>query len=216
MVPYQIISTGSCGNAVVVNQSVLIDCGVPFRDLLGVLKSLKLVLLTHIHGDHFRRATVARLSRERPTVRFGCCQWMVVPLLRAGVPARAIDVLEPDKQYQYGNLCSVEPVSLVHNVPNCGYKLHFHCGKVFYATDTNNLNGISAKHYDLYLVESNFEDSEIQERIAQKQAEGRYAYEQEVLKNHLSKAKCDDFLYRNMSPNSEYIYMHSHVSIKDK
>ena len=47
------IATGSTGNAVVINDSILIDCGVPFKALEPVMKELKLVLLTQVHGDHF-------------------------------------------------------------------------------------------------------------------------------------------------------------------
>ena len=161
MIPYRIISTGSQGNAVIVNDFMLIDCGVPYKSLAKYVPRLKLVLLTHIHSDHFRPSTLRRLSLERPLLRFGCCRWLVSALVKAGVPTSNIDVLEPDVMYGYG-VCNVIPVSLVHNVPNCGYKIHFPAGKVFYATDTNNLNGIVARHYDLYMIEANYEDAEIQ------------------------------------------------------
>ena len=100
---------------------------------------------------------------------------------------------------------------LVHNVPNCGYKVHFPSGKAIYATDTNNLNGVQALGYDLYLIEANYRDEDIQAKIAEKKAAGQYAYEMQVLKNHLSEAKCNDFLVRNMQANSVYIPMHVHV-----
>lgn len=44
---YKIISTGSKGNAVVVDGCILIDCGVPFRRLESVYRDLDAVLLTH-------------------------------------------------------------------------------------------------------------------------------------------------------------------------
>jgi glyoxylase-like metal-dependent hydrolase (beta-lactamase superfamily II) len=68
---YNIISTGSQGNAVVVNNHILIDCGVTFKTLKGVYKDLQIVLLTHIHTDHFKPKTLKRLAQERPTLRFG-------------------------------------------------------------------------------------------------------------------------------------------------
>ena len=36
---YNIISTGSKGNAVVINGRILIDCGVPFKALEPVIKT---------------------------------------------------------------------------------------------------------------------------------------------------------------------------------
>lgn len=207
---YHIVSTGSKGNAVVINDIVLIDCGVPFKALEPFYRSLKLVLLTHIHGDHFNRSTIRRLARERPTLRFGCCRWLVEPLLSIGVSTSNIDVLDFGIMYGYG-LFNVIPVPLVHDVPNCGYKIHFPSGKLFYATDTNSLNGITANHYDLYMIEANFEEDVIREKIAAKKAAGEYAYERRVLRTHLSKEKADDFIYRNIGPNSKYVYLHCHV-----
>jgi Cft2 family RNA processing exonuclease len=209
MIPYHIISTGSQGNAVILHDHILIDCGVSYHAIDPFVPQIKLVLLTHIHGDHFRPSTLHRLSAERPTVRFACCRWLVSPLLAAGIPSRSIDALEPDVTYDY-RICRITPIALIHNVPNCGYKIHFPEGKVFYATDTNNLNGIVAKNYDLYMVEANYEDAEIQARIAEKREAGEYAYEMQVLKNHLSKAKCDDWIYQNIGQNGEYVYLHGH------
>ena len=70
--------------------------------------------------------------------------------------------------------------------------------------------GITAKNYDLYMIECNYEDEEIRDRIRQKEAQGIYAYEYHVLENHLSKQKCDEFLVKNAGPKSRYIYMHQH------
>lgn len=209
MIEYQVISTGSEGNAVLINRAILIDCGVSFRALEPFIKELRLVLLTHIHGDHFKASTIRRLAFERPLVRFAACEWLMAPLVDAGVRTRQIDLLKVGSLYDYG-IAKVVPVPLVHDVPNCGYKLHLPGGKMLYATDTNNLNGISAPNYDLYMVESNYEDQEIQQRIADKRANGQYAYEYRVLGTHLSKQKCDDFFYRNLGPTSELIYMHKH------
>jgi hypothetical protein len=207
---HHVISTGSQGNAVVINHSILVDCGVPFKAIKPFYRDLKLALLTHIHSDHFNSTALRLVSQERPTLRFGCCRWLVEPLLSAGVEASNIDVFEPGVMYGYG-ICNVIPFKLFHNVPNCGYKIHFPAGKVIYATDTQNLNGISARHYYLYMIEANHDEAEIMQKIADKKAAGEYAYEQQVIKNHLSKNKCNDFIYKNAGPRSEYVYLHCHV-----
>ena len=90
---YNIISTGSHGNAVVLQDIILIDCGVTFKALQEVYKALKIVLLTHIHTDHFNPTTIRTLARERPTLRFACCEWLVKDLVNAGVDKRNIGVL---------------------------------------------------------------------------------------------------------------------------
>ena len=210
MVRYNIISSGSQGNAVILNDAVLIDCGVPYKQLAPYVPKLKLVLLTHIHSDHFCKRTLRRLAAERPTLRFGCCRWLASPLVAAGVPERQIDLLKPRVMYGYG-LCNVIPFELTHNVPNCGYKVHFGNGKVIYATDTNNLDGIQAIGYDLYLIEANYNDEDIRRRIKEKRMAGQFAYEEQAFRNHLSEAKCTEFLLRNMRGNGIAIPMHVHV-----
>lgn len=215
-IKYNIISTGSDGNAVIINDYILIDCGVPFKVLKPYYKKLKLILLTHIHSDHFNKTTIKRLAAERPTLRFGCGRWLAEPLVACGVDKRNIDILEPDINNDYGP-CYVIPVQLVHNVPNFGYKIHFaKGGKMIYATDTNNLNGVSAWHYDLYMIEANYEDEEISERISRKKETGEYIHEYGAMKNHLSKKKCDEFIYKNIGANGQYVYMHTHKEDVEK
>lgn len=206
---YNIISTGSDGNAVVVNDFILIDCGVSFRALSAVAKQLKLVLLTHIHTDHFNAVTIHRLAAERPTLRFACCEWLLSDLISCGVNPKNIDLLKAGQIYSYGAF-KVSPVMLYHDVPNCGYRIFFGTERAVYITDTTTVQGISAKNYDLYLVEANYSENEVQERIKSKETLGQYVYEYRVLKTHLSKEECDEWLIENMSDNSEYVYLHQH------
>lgn len=214
MMNYNIISTGSKGNAVVLNDYILIDCGVYFKDLIDVYNDLKIVLLTHQHGDHFNKSTIRRLAKERPTLRFACCEWLVPLLVECNVSKRNIDVLEIGKIYDY-KAFKVSPIKLYHDVPNCGYRLFFGEKKAIYATDTHTLEGISAKEYDLYLVEANYENEELQERIKAKLESGQYCYELNVENRHLSKEQADEFLVENMGANSNYIYLHGHIDKSD-
>ena len=208
---YKIISTGSKGNAVVINDAILIDCGVPYKRLEPVAKGLKLVLLTHIHGDHFKPKTVVALHRERPTLRFGCCVWMVEPLLDAGVDSRMIDVFQPGVTYVYGARLEISPVALTHNVHNCGYRIRENGEDLFYATDTGTLDGIEAKGYDLYLVEANHTKADLEARMEKKLAEGKFSYEIAAAQNHLSREQAEDWLYQQMGPNSRYAFLHQHI-----
>lgn len=210
---YNIISTGSQGNAVVVDEIILIDCGVSFKALKDVYKELQIVLLTHIHADHFKRSTIKRLAKERPTLRFGCCDWLANELVEAGVSWRNIDVFEIGKVYDY-EVFKVSPVKLYHNVPNCGYRLFTNGEKGIYATDTGHLQGITAKGYDLYMIEANYTDDDLQERINAKLEAGEYCYELNVANRHLSHEQASEWLMENMSFHSEYVFLHQHQSKK--
>lgn len=207
---YKIISSCSTGNAVIIKDIILIDCGVTYKKLKDDYKKIKLVLLTHIHSDHFKRETIKKLAQERPTLRFACCEWLLEPLLECGVNRKNIDVLEIGTKYDY-KLFKVIPIKLYHDVPQCGYRILFDNYKVIYATDTRTLEGITAKNYDLYLIEGNYEDKEIEERIRKKQEIQQYCYEYRARNTHLSKGQASDFLLKNMGDKSEYVFMHEHI-----
>lgn len=207
---YNIISTGSQGNAIVLNNIILLDCGVSFRDLKDVYKDLKIVLLTHIHCDHFNKTTIRKLAAERPTLRFACCSWLVSELLQCGVSIHNIDSLEIGRIYDYKTF-KVSPVKLYHDVENAGWRVFMNAEKAIYMTDTVTLEGITAKNYDLYLVEANYITEELEERIRSKEAAGEYVYEYRVQKVHLSKEKCDEWLLENVGENGEAIYIHQHI-----
>lgn len=102
------------------------------------------------------------------------------------------------------------PVPLVHDVPNQGYKLRIGWERCIYCTDTANLHGVSAPNYDLYLIEANYDEAEIAQRIADRKAAGEYAYERRVTRSHLSVQQCDDFIYSNIGARGQYVYMHQH------
>ncbi len=222
---YDILATGSSGNAVVINGEILVDCGVPYKKLeqSGYIKVLKLVLLTHEHGDHFNPATVGRLHRERPALRWGCCEWMVKarekdgkweqgPLLKAGVDKRVVKLFDTDVWDISNPDVFIMPQEIPHDVKNCCWCFSFRNGEetLFYATDTSTLDGIEAKGYDLYLIEANHTRAEIEARIAEKQARGEFAYEVRAVRNHLSREQAEEWLARNAGPNSRYVFLHQH------
>ncbi len=207
---YKIISSCSTGNATIIEDSILVDCGVTFKRLEKYYKKLKLVLLTHIHSDHFKKETIKKLANERPTLRFACCNWLLNPLLECGVNRRNIDILEIGTKYNY-KLLKVVPIKLYHDVPQCGYRILFDDYKVIYMTDTRTVEGISAKDYDLYLIEGNYDEEEIEERIKEKQRNCEFVYEFRARNSHLSIQQASEFLLNNMGENSEYVFMHQHI-----
>ena len=220
---YEVIATGSDGNAVVIENSILVDCGVSFKKLAGVWRGLKLVLLTHIHQDHFNRATVRRLSKERPTLRWGCCEWMVGPLVECGVEKRNISVCDFGHGFAYIEMergrsttsVTYAPFQLYHDVPNCGWEICYNSTLYLYATDTSRID-VEAKDYDLYLIEANWEEAEIEQRIEKQIIDGAdYIHEYKAMQNHLSHADAMDFIAKNAGGKSRYELLHGHKEDKD-
>ena len=212
-----VIATGSQGNAVALGGEILIDCGVPYKQITHIVPTLKLVLLTHRHGDHFATATIKRLHRERPTLRFGCCEWMVPYLVSTGVSPMVIDIYSTlfGCVYSYDkHRILVSPFDLVHDVENCGYKITIDREKILYATDTATLDHVTAPAFDLYLIEANHTEEELAERVRRKLDAGEYVYEFRVEETHLSRESADAWLAMNAGRNSKVIYLHQHQEPK--
>lgn len=204
----EVLQTGSDGNAVILNETILLDCGVTYRKVAPYVKKLKFVFVGHCHKDHLNSSTVRRLAVERPTCRFVCGSFLANDFIRAGVSARQIDVLEPNNRYSYGAF-DVEPVELFHDVPCYGLKIFMNGEKAIYAVDTGYIN-VDAKDYQLYMIESNHTEAEIAERIAEKQSNGEFSYEMRAAKYHLSYEQAMAWLAENAGHNSKYVLLHGH------
>lgn len=205
---YEIIESGSRGNCTVIEDIIAVDMGISFKALKPYIKNLKIVCLTHIHSDHFNKKTIKRLAEERPTLRFACAEYLKEELESLGV--KNVDVLNIGKKYDYG-VFQVSPIKLYHDVPNTGWRIYINGEKAIYCTDTSTLDGISAKNYNLYLIEANYEEDELKKRIQDKESEGKFAYEYYVPDRHLSKEQADTFICKNSGDKSKFVYMHMHV-----
>ena len=163
-----IIASGSTGNCEIYNKSFVIDIGVPYSYIEPYKKDLKIIFLSHAHFDHFNIKTLKRLQFERPTLRIACGEWMVEYL--NGL--RNIDVLNLNVWYDYGEF-KVSIGKLYHDLKNCFFRLDFNGYKVFRATDTSTLSGISARNYNEYFIESNFDADTVWDKIRELEKIGR-------------------------------------------
>lgn len=200
---YQVIASGSSGNAVLYFDKVLVDCGVPFASVKPFLNQIQIILLSHGHGDHLNINTLRAIQAERPGVRIGCGIHMVKYL--AGI--RNIDVYHTGELYDYVAF-QISPYKLYHDIENYGYRIFSDGKKVFHATDTYTLEGLTAKNYDLYAIEHNYDADTINESIAAKQAAGEYAYQKGVINSHLSEQQARDFIFKNAGPESKVLRLH--------
>ena len=200
----KVISSGSEGNAVIYNNAIMVDCGVSLKALQEVKRSLKIVLLTHKHGDHLKLRTLQRLQAERPTLRVACGNFLLEEL-----PCiNNIDVLQVGKIYDYGAF-KVSPVKLYHDVPNFGWRIFLPNGqKIFHATDTAHLEGITAKGYDLYAIEHNYCEEYIQQAIEEARANGEYTHAYGNINTHLSIQQARAFIEANRKESSEVLELH--------
>lgn len=46
---YEIVNSGSDGNAIIINNYFLLDCGVSYKKIRDYLKQIKLIFISHSH-----------------------------------------------------------------------------------------------------------------------------------------------------------------------
>lgn len=218
----EIISTGGkAGNAVLLNGCLLFDCGIPYSRLQPYITQITTVFLTHVHADHFKVRCLNRLCRNRPLVRFVCSRNLIADLVsRANVPLDRIILVRPEdpprkiRDWVSGQDIEISSFHLIHDVENVGYIVKItggdNDGTAMYATDTHHIP-IAAPNLDLYMIEANFTQEDIQRRIAEKTESGAFAYEGRVLQSHMSMETAVEWLQENADPyNSKIVFLHGH------
>lgn len=203
----KVLATGSRGNAVLLNNSILIDCGIPYSLLREYEKDLEYIFLTHQHKDHLNLATIKRIVFNRPTIRIIAGEHLANELKT--IPARNLFFTKMWGKYKIGKF-RFRAVPLIHDVTNVGWDFDINGYKAIYATDTARISHIEAKGYNLYLIEGNYKIAEIAQRMKDKDIIGQYSYERRVLQTHLSVEQAEKWLLDNASENSEYIFLHGH------
>lgn len=217
-----VIATGSKGNAVLLNGKYLFDCGVPYGKLKSALKNIRVIFLTHRHGDHINRETVRRIHYHRPSVLFACGRNLLVPLCgECGVDPGNVICCEPGKPMavHWGEeWIEFQCIDLIHNVENVGWVVKVQQGEdsgtAMYATDTQYIP-VDVPGLDLYMVECNYHVDELERRRAEKLAAGLFSYEDTVVASHMSADTVRQYLERNAGPNSQVVFLHQHIDSKE-
>lgn len=205
---YKIIGSGSKGNALLLENKILIDCGVSYRKIKN--EDIKIVLLTHEHSDHLNKIAVRQFAQNRPMTRWCCPPYLVQSLVARGVDKSKIDVIKTGETLDY-RAFQVTMIDLIHDVPNCGYTVKINGEKALYMTDTGTADHVTAKDYDYYFIEANYREQELKATIEQKLKNGEFSYETRVADTHLSEEQAIDFIIKNASDKSKVIYIHRHA-----
>lgn len=208
---YDIIGSSSKGNCIVIEDILMLDCGVSYSKIKGYLKNVKLIFISHIHQDHLNKATIRQISFNYPTLKFLTGSKDVCKALDSlHILRKNIYILPFGKWYSLG-IIMVKLEKMNHDVENYGLHWKYKNKKGIYLVDTSQISHIQAKDYDLYLIENNYREDILNEHIRQAQEENdenMLFYLNRVPYTHLSAEQANSFLIENMGENSEYCYIH--------
>jgi L-ascorbate metabolism protein UlaG (beta-lactamase superfamily) len=205
MEAYKIINSSSRGNSVVIFDSILVDVGVPFNRIKNIVNDLKLITWSHCHFDHFNKSTISKIISMRPTIRVAVCEHERERAISCG--AKNIDILKHGTWYDYGEF-QIATFKTYHDVPSNGWRFKNDDYKIFFATDTAFLTGITAKGYTHYLIEHNYNAETVIQSIEEKEARGEYAHQRGAINSHLSEQQARDFIFKNMKEDSQIVRLH--------
>lgn len=195
---YEIISSGSKGNAVLIND-VLVDCGVPFSQLKEKLYDVKYLLITHIHMDHLKPKTYSAIRKLFPKIttigNYQVGQTVDLDIIsNAGFPVETED---------YTFHC----FECLHDVLTYGYTWQFEDKNIIYVTDTGSLETAPPGPYDFLFLESNHDEKKLEEVRKKPNEKGYDPFESG--KRHLSTQQSKGFYYLNRrDSDSEFIELH--------
>lgn len=206
---YKILASGSSGNAILLNNGILLDCGVSFKLVAPYLAEIKAIFISHEHHDHLNIQTLKKIHELRPMVRFMVGFWLKDKLILSGIKSSKIDVLKHNKIYDYGAF-KIGVIPLIHDVKNYGLKI-FDLKtkeKIIYAVDTNKIDHIKAVDYNLYLIEANYDIDKLEANIKSDIEKGIYSYGMRVKDTHLSIQAASEYILNNAGANSQYEFIH--------
>lgn len=216
-VNYEIISSSSKGNCIVLNNNILLDCGIAYKHIIKYINNIKIIFISHRHSDHLRPSTIKMIAYQHPNIKFVVAHYLVKDLLELGVLKKNILCITNLNSWYDIGIFKIKLDMLIHDEPNCSISIDLSGYKVFYATDTSTLDYVNASGYDLYFIEANYEtDEEIQKSIDKSREEGKFNYLERVRHTHLSQLQALDWLNINKSAESVYIFIHQHIEEGEK
>ena len=70
------------------------------------------------------------------------------------------------------------------------------------------MHGITAKGYNLYAIEHNYNEETIIDKINEDRKAGRYSYAEGAINSHLSEQQAQDFIFKNKIGDCEIVRLH--------
>lgn len=207
-IDYLKIGSSSKGNCILVQTKFMLDCGVTYKKISKYLKFVKFIFISHIHKDHLFPTTISKIGFNYPTIKFVTSSEEVVKkLISCNIPKKNIYYLQPSKWCNLG-MIKLKTEPLAHDVENYCLKWEYEGKKGIYITDTADVDDLKAKNYDLYLIESNYNEDLLKEHIINCEDNNELYYLDRVARTHLSFEQANSFLIENMGSNSAFDYIH--------
>jgi Cft2 family RNA processing exonuclease len=195
---FEVISSGSKGNCVIIGDDVMVDIGIPFAQIKEHLYNIKYLLITHTHSDHLKTHSFMTMKKLFPRIKT-IGNYEVAQVVPVDFIANSGFEIET-KDYTF------MPFNCIHDVVTFGYTWQKGENNIIYATDTTTLEFAPEGPYDYLFLESNHDEKKLEE-VRNKPNKGYDPYLGG--KRHLSTQQCKAFYYMNRrNADSQLIELH--------
>lgn len=212
----QILGTGSTGNAVLIDDCILLDCGMGVRKLMPYLTNVRHLFITHRHSDHLNISVLKNIAKKiSPSIiRHGLhVNSDCYDLIALKAPDLA-EIIETDRLTGSSKLdfevrgvrYEIETYPLYHDVENQGFVIRKNGKTLIHATDTSTMQDAPKGQYDMILVEGNYDESKLIEYLSSDDREVRYRAARNL--RHLSIQAHENFVKSHSHKDTIAIMLH--------
>ncbi len=181
---FEILESTSKANGYLLNDDLLIDCGFSYIKHKAKLKNVKYVCLTHIHGDHFKPATIRKLAVENEGIRFVCPPFLFDDL-EAIIDKEMITIISGFVSFRT-DYYNIETTRTEHDVKNVAYIIDDVCfRRHIHATDLATTERLRDIKCDSISLEANHCYETAKEIIAEANEKGEYSHLERAIRYHL-------------------------------
>lgn len=212
----EILGTGSTGNAVLIDDTIMIDCGLGVNKLLPYLQNVRHLFITHRHSDHLNISVLKNIAKKvsKSIIRFGLhvnsdCYNMI----ERKAPEIA-EMIESERLTSHSLLdlkidgveYKIETYPLYHDVENQGFVITKNGKTLIHATDTSTMKDAPNRQFDVILVEGNYDESKLIEYLKSDDREVRYRAARNL--RHLSIQAHENFVKSHSHPETQSLMLH--------
>lgn len=213
-----IIGTGSSGNCIVIDGSIMFDLGLRFKEIGDEIEKMDAIFITHRHGDHLNISNIKHLLKDKPWMlenNFYCNADVAAKIEEANtsrfqysVPKKQIisahsetDIIAGGRKYH------IRDYPLQHDVENQGFVLTNDKNEtLIFATDTNTMKFAPHEKFDYIVVEGNYDEDKIADSLHSDSFETRFRAVRNL--RHFSVQNFEDFVHSHAKSNSKIYQLH--------
>ena len=212
----EILGTGSTGNAVLIDDTIMIDCGLGVNKLLPYLQNVRHLFITHRHSDHLNISVLKNIAKKvsKSIIRFGLhVNSDCYDMIERKAPEIA-EMIESERLTSHSLLdlkidgveYKIETYPLYHDVENQGFVITKNGKTLIHATDTSTMKDAPNRQFDVILVEGNYDESKLIEYLKSDDREVRYRAARNL--RHLSIQAHENFVKSHSHPETVSLMLH--------